>query len=60
MLKVYNDPTAMLNAVKGKQLNGAKLINNDFIDQIKGAGYTPEPRSSRTGPACCCSTATAR
>ena len=40
VLKVFNDPTAMLNAVKGKQLNGAKLINNDFIDQIKGAGYS--------------------
>ena len=40
VLKVYNDPTAMLNAVKGKQINGAKLINNDFIDQIKGAGYS--------------------
>lgn len=39
VLKVYNDPTAMLNAVKGKQLSGAKLINNDFIAQVKGAGY---------------------
>jgi peptide/nickel transport system substrate-binding protein len=39
VLKVFNDPTAMLNAVKGKQLNGAKLINNDFNDQVKGAGY---------------------
>jgi peptide/nickel transport system substrate-binding protein len=39
VLKVYNDPTAMLNAVKGKQINGAKLINNDFVDQIKGTGY---------------------
>jgi peptide/nickel transport system substrate-binding protein len=25
--------------VKGKQLNGAKLVNNDFIDQVKSAGY---------------------
>jgi peptide/nickel transport system substrate-binding protein len=40
VLKVFNDPTAMLNAVRGKQLNGAKLANNDFIDQIKGTGYT--------------------
>jgi peptide/nickel transport system substrate-binding protein len=39
VLKVFNDPTAMLNAVKGRQLNGAKLANNDFIDQVKGAGY---------------------
>jgi len=40
VLKVYNDPTAMLNAVKGKQINGAKLINNDFNDQIKSSGYS--------------------
>jgi peptide/nickel transport system substrate-binding protein len=40
VLKVYADPTAMLNAVKGRQLNGAKLITNDFVDQVKGAGYT--------------------
>jgi peptide/nickel transport system substrate-binding protein len=39
VLKVYNDPTAMLNAVKGKQINGAKLINNDFNAQIKATGY---------------------
>jgi len=39
VLKVFNDPTAMLNAVKGKQLNGARLINNDFIEQVKGANY---------------------
>jgi peptide/nickel transport system substrate-binding protein len=43
VFKVFNDPTAMLNAVRGKQLNGAKLINNDFTDQIKGTGYTLVP-----------------
>jgi peptide/nickel transport system substrate-binding protein len=40
VIKVYNDATAMLNALKGKQLNAAKLLNNDSNDQIKGAGYT--------------------
>ena len=40
ILKVFADPTSMLNAVKGKQLNGAKLINNDALDQIKSAGYS--------------------
>jgi peptide/nickel transport system substrate-binding protein len=39
VIKVFNDPTAMLNAVKGKQLSGAKLVNNDFVDQIKAGGY---------------------
>ena len=43
VLKVLQDPTAMLNAVKGKQLNGAKLANNDTVDQVKAAGYTLNP-----------------
>ena len=40
VLKVLLDPTAMLNAVKGKQLNGAKLVNNDALDQVTSAGYS--------------------
>jgi peptide/nickel transport system substrate-binding protein len=40
VIKVYNDATAMLNALRGKQLNAAKLLNNDNNEQIKGAGYT--------------------
>jgi peptide/nickel transport system substrate-binding protein len=36
VIKVFNDPTSMLNALKGKQINGAKLVTNDFIDQLKG------------------------
>jgi peptide/nickel transport system substrate-binding protein len=43
VLKVLRDPTAMLNAIKGHQLNGAKLANNDTVDQVKGAGYTLNP-----------------
>jgi peptide/nickel transport system substrate-binding protein len=43
VLKVLQDPTAMLNAIKGKQLSGAKLSNNDTLDQIKAAGYTLHP-----------------
>jgi peptide/nickel transport system substrate-binding protein len=43
VLKVFQDPTAMLNAVKGGQVNGAKLINNDTLDQVKGAGFTLHP-----------------
>jgi peptide/nickel transport system substrate-binding protein len=43
VLKVLQDPTAMLNAVKGKQLNGAKLSTNDTLDQVKAAGYTLHP-----------------
>jgi peptide/nickel transport system substrate-binding protein len=40
VLKVLTDPTAMLNAAKGKQLNGVKLINNDTIDQLKASGFS--------------------
>ena len=43
VLKVLQDPTAMLNAVKGKQLNGAKLANNDTVAQVKAAGYALTP-----------------
>jgi peptide/nickel transport system substrate-binding protein len=41
--KVLTDPTAMINAIKGKQLNGAKLVNNDALEQVTGAGYTLTP-----------------
>jgi len=40
VLKVFDNPTAMLNAVKGHQLNGAKLVNNDTVAQVKASGYT--------------------
>jgi peptide/nickel transport system substrate-binding protein len=40
VLKVYNDPTAILNAIRGKQLNGAKLLTNDNLDPIKASGYS--------------------
>jgi peptide/nickel transport system substrate-binding protein len=40
VIKVLADPTAMLNAIRGKQLNGAKLLNNDALDQIKAGGYS--------------------
>jgi peptide/nickel transport system substrate-binding protein len=42
VLKVFGDPTAMLNAIKGGQLNGA-TVNNDVLDQVKSAGYTLYP-----------------
>ena len=43
VLKVYSDPTAMTNALRGKQLNGAQLVSNDALDQIEAAGYTLNP-----------------
>jgi peptide/nickel transport system substrate-binding protein len=43
VLNVYNDPTALLNALKSKQLNGAALSDNTTADQVKAAGYTLTP-----------------
>ncbi|WAH97452.1 ABC transporter substrate-binding protein [Arthrobacter sp. MMS18-M83] len=39
-VKVYNDPTSLLNALRGKQLDAAAVTDNTTIDQIKAAGYT--------------------
>lgn len=38
--RVLTDPTAMVNAIQGKQINGALLPNNDSLDPVKNAGYT--------------------
>jgi len=36
----YQSPTAMLNAIKGGQINVGTLIDDNEIDQVKAAGYT--------------------
>lgn len=43
VMKVYSDPTALLNAVKGAQVNAANTPNNDDLDQMKAAGFTVNP-----------------
>ncbi|MCX7522700.1 ABC transporter substrate-binding protein [Microbacterium sp. STN6] len=40
VMKVYQDPTAMLNAIKGGQVNAANTPNNNSIDEIKASGFT--------------------
>ncbi len=40
VMNVYSTPTAVLNAIKGRQINGAPLTDNSVIDEIKGAGFT--------------------
>jgi peptide/nickel transport system substrate-binding protein len=40
VLRVLTDPTAMLNAIQGKQINGALLPNNDSLEPVKNSGYT--------------------
>ncbi|MEB0002751.1 ABC transporter substrate-binding protein [Cryobacterium sp. 10S3] len=42
-IKVLADVTAMLNAVKGGQLNGAKLTVNTNNAEVEAAGYTLNP-----------------
>jgi peptide/nickel transport system substrate-binding protein len=42
-LKVYADSTSMLNAVKGGQVNGAKLLDNTNNAEVEAAGYTLNP-----------------
>jgi peptide/nickel transport system substrate-binding protein len=39
-MKVFTDPSALLNAVKGGQVNAANLIQNGDIEQAKNAGFT--------------------
>lgn len=43
VLKVYADSTAQLNAIKGGQLNGAKVIDNVNNAEIEAAGFTLNP-----------------
>jgi peptide/nickel transport system substrate-binding protein len=40
VLKVIADPAAMINAIKAGEINGGNLINNDALDEVKGAGYS--------------------
>ena len=43
VLRVLTDPTAMLNAIQGEQINGALLPNNDSLEQVENSGYTLNP-----------------
>lgn len=40
MLQVYNDPTSLLNAVQGGQLNVATVSDKTTLPQAEAAGYT--------------------
>ena len=39
-VKVFTDATAMLNAMRGKQINGGILSDSAIVDQVKTAGYS--------------------
>jgi peptide/nickel transport system substrate-binding protein len=40
IVNVLSDPTAALNAIKAGEANGVKLINNDNLAEVEGAGWT--------------------
>ena len=40
VMNVYTTPTAVLNAIKGGQIDGAPLGDNSMIAQVEAAGYT--------------------
>jgi peptide/nickel transport system substrate-binding protein len=43
VLKVFASSTAILNAIKGGQVNGTNTIDNSTNSQITAAGYTIDP-----------------
>jgi peptide/nickel transport system substrate-binding protein len=40
IVNVLSDPTAALNAIKAGEANGVKLVNNDNLAEVEGAGWT--------------------
>ena len=43
VMNVYGDPTALLNAVKGGQVNAANTLNNNDVAQMEASGFTANP-----------------
>ncbi|MFI6816017.1 ABC transporter substrate-binding protein [Nonomuraea sp. NPDC050328] len=39
VMKVFEDPTALLNAIKGKQVNAANLTSNQILEEVQAAGF---------------------
>ena len=39
-INVLADPTAALNAIKAGEVNGIKLVSNDNLTEVEGAGWT--------------------
>ncbi|WP_394525526.1 ABC transporter substrate-binding protein [Paenarthrobacter nicotinovorans] len=46
VLNVYQDQTALLNAIKGGQVNGGNSVGNQNIEQMKAAGFVAYPAES--------------
>ena len=40
VLKIISDPTAVVNALKAKEVDAETLINNDPVAEVQGAGLT--------------------
>jgi peptide/nickel transport system substrate-binding protein len=43
VLNVYADSTALLNAIRGGQVNASTTPDNSIVDQAKAAGFTVNP-----------------
>ncbi|WP_437773321.1 ABC transporter substrate-binding protein [Arthrobacter sp. KNU40] len=43
VIKVIGDPTAMVNAIKGGQVNAADMLNLDGLAAVKASGFTQYP-----------------
>jgi len=43
VINVYADPTALLNAMKGGQVNASSTTDNTIVDEAKAAGFTVNP-----------------
>ncbi|WP_431795059.1 ABC transporter substrate-binding protein [Microbacterium enclense] len=41
-INVFDDTTAMINAIKAGELDGAKIADNNTITEVEGAGWTIE------------------
>lgn len=42
-LNVYSDSTALVNAIKGGQVNGATTVDNNDLKEIEASGFTANP-----------------
>ncbi|QSB12880.1 hypothetical protein JQS43_14470 [Natronosporangium hydrolyticum] len=42
IIRVFEEPTAALNALRAGEANGVKLVNNDNLAEVEAAGWTIE------------------
>ena len=50
VIRVIQDPTATLNAIRAGEVNAANIINLDAIPEVEGAGWDLHTAGARLGP----------